>query len=437
MKIYLYFICLFFFLRTSGISQPVELELTPANPATVGISSDRLNRLDNFIQSYVDKEWFPGGVFLVARKGKIVYQKDFGFHTKEKKVPYKEDDIFRIASMTKAVTTVAVMQLYEQGKLGLDDPIFYYIPAFKEPRVLDTFNEADSSFTTVPAKKPITIRHLLTHTSGFTYGVFHPGKIQIVYEKYHMNDVGLSHDQWSNKEYMDRLAEVPLIFQPGERFMYGLNMDVLGRIIEVVSGLSLSDYFRQNIFEPLGMEDTYFYLPKEKQDRLVPLYTQTRDRGLQMAAEVQEDASRFDYPKKPDHPHYSGGGGLSSTAMDFARFIQALVNGGSYKGQRILGRKTIEVMTSDQLITLNAEGKGFSKLPGLTFGLGFALLTDQGDGLNSKSPGTYEWGGYFHTRFFIDPKEKLIFVGMGQIVPLLHPEFWQRLYTIIYSSLED
>jgi len=437
MKIYLYFICLFFFLQSPGIAQPVELELTPANPATVGMSSDRLNRLDGFIQSYVDKEWFPGGVFLVARKGKIVYQKNFGYHSTAKQVPYKADDIFRIASMTKAMTTVAVLQLYEQGKLGLDDPVFYYIPAFKESKVLDTFNEADSSFTTVPAKKQITIRHLLTHTSGITYGVFHPGKIQIIYEKYHMNDVGLSHDTWTTEEMVNRLAEVPLIFQPGERFLYGLNMEVLGRIIEVVSGLSLSEYFQQNIFEPLGMEDTCFYLPKEKQDRLVPLYTQTREKGLQMAAETSEDASRFDYPKKPDHPHYAGGGGLSSTAMDYARLIQALVNGGSYNGHRILGRKTIEVMTSDQLISLNAEGNGFSNLPGVTFGLGFALLTEQGDGWTSKSPGTYEWAGYFNTKFFIDPKEKLIFVGMGQIVPLLHPEFWQRLNAIIYSALED
>lgn len=418
-----------------AFAQPAELGLIEADPSTVGMSEDRLELLDDHIQSYIDKNWFPGGTFLIARKGKIVYQKSFGYRTVEKKVLYKNDDIFRIASMTKAITTVSIMQLYEKGKLGLDDPIFYYIPAFGAAKVLDTFNEVDSSYTTVPVKRPITIRQLLTHTSGITYGAFNPGKIEIVYGKHDMNMVGLSHDSWTTEEFINKLAAVPLAFQPGEQYMYGLNMDVLGRIVEVASGMSLSDYFHKNIFEPLGMSDTYFYLPKEKQDRLVPIYGQSQEKGIHMAADP--GGVGLDYPKLADNNHYAGGGGLSCTAKDYAIFIQSLVNDGNYNGQQILGRKTIEVMTSDQMITLNEKGKGFSNLPGITYGLGFALHTEASNGLDSKSPGTYEWGGYFNTKFFIDPVEDLTFVGMSQIVPFFHEEFWSRMYSIVYGAVEN
>lgn len=410
--------------------------LTEGSSELVGVSEKRLQLLDQFIQEYVNKGYIPGGVFLIARDNQIVYNKTFGFRSTDKKVPYKKDDIFRICSMTKAITSVAIMQLYEAGKLGLDDAVQDYIPAFKKTQVLDSFNEKDSTYTTVPVKSPITLRQLLTHTSGIAYGDFYPGKVKAVYKKNNMLSVGLSHPSWTTEEFINRLAEVPLAFQPGDHFMYGLNMDVLGRVVEVVSGEKLGDYFRKHIFEPLGMKDTYFYLPKEKQLRLVPIYGYDANNTFQMLTN-DPLVTNPDYPKSADIGHYAGGGGLSSTAMDYAIFIQSLMNNGIYNGKRILSRKTIEVMTADQMITLNQQGKGMSSRPGETFCLGFGLRTDQGKGINSKSPGTYEWSGYFSTKFWIDPKEDLIFVGMMQIHNFQHGEFFDRVTAILYSAIEE
>jgi len=430
----LLFILLILF-QFSSIAQQNALVEGPAN--LVGMSDKKLVLIDQLIQDYINKGYIPGGVFLIARDNQIVYHKNFGFRAVDKKVPYQKDDIFRIASMTKAVTSVAIMQLYEQGKLGLDDQVQNYIPAFKDSKVLDQFNAKDSSYTTIPAKSPITIRQLLTHTSGIVYGAFSQGALRAIYTKKGLMDVGLSHPTMTTEEFINRLATVPLAFQPGEKWNYGLNMDVLGRIIEVVSGNKLSDYFRKNIFEPLGMKNTFFYLPKEKQAKLVPIYSQREDGTLEMAVNTGGISSAMDYPLQADRNHYAGGGGLSSTAMDYATFIQALIGNGAYNGKRILSRKTIEVMTADQIIKLNQQGNGYSSRPGETFCLGFSLITDQGKGISVKSPGTYEWGGYFNTKYFIDPKEQLIFVGMTQIAGSRHGEFWDRMAAIMYSAIED
>ncbi|MBL7966564.1 MAG: beta-lactamase family protein [Prolixibacteraceae bacterium] len=429
--LFLFLICIHFL----AVAQPAVL--TEGAPALVGMSDKKLAQIDQFIQDYVNKGYIPGGVILIARDNQIVYYKNFGFRTTDKKAAYQKDDIFRIASMTKAVTSVAIMQLYEQGKLGLDDPVQNYIPAFKNSKVLDQFNEKDSSYTAVPAKSPITIRQLLTHSSGIVYGAFSQGALRAIYAKKGLMDVGLSHTKMTTEEFINRLAEVPLAFHPGEKYTYGLNMDVLGRVVEVVSGSKLSDYFRKNIFEPLGMKNTFFYLPKEKQAKLVPIYLQKEDGTLEMATNTGGISSGMDYPLQTDNNHYAGGGGLSSTALDYATFIQALLNNGHYNGKRILSRKTVEVMTADQMIGLNMEGKGYSRKPGETFCLGFSLITDQGKGISVKSPGTYEWGGYFNTKFFIDPKEQLIFVGMTQILGARHGELWDRLAAIMYSAIED
>lgn len=408
--------------------------LVEDTPESAGFSSERLALADSLINEYIQKDWLPGGVFLVARHGKIAYYKNFGYRSVNNEKEYQKDDIFRIASMTKAITSVAIMQLYEQGELRLDDPISNYIAAYKQMGVLDQFNSKDSSFTTIPCKKEITIRHLLTHTSGIGYGDFDNGKLRAAYKKLGMTGVGLSHNLWTTEEFINKLAKVPLAFHPGEKYLYGLNMDILGRIIEIVSGQALNQYFTQNIFEPLGMVDTYFYLPKAKQERLVPIYSQTEE-GVFMKKEDRM-VQLIDYPKRKDIGHYAGGGGLSSTALDYARLIQALVNNGKYNNNRILGRKTIELMTADQLITLNEKGTGRSNIPGNTFCLGFGLLTDEAAGLNSKSPGTYEWGGYFSTKYFIDPEEELIFVGMTQVLPFMHGEFYDKLTAIIYGAIE-
>ncbi len=428
---------LLFFLSISILTfaQSAKGDLMQGTPAEVGMSAERLALLDAHIQKYIGEGTMPGGVFLIARKGKVVYYKNVGHTTLDKTTTYQKNDIFRLASMTKAVTTVSIMQLFEQGKLGLDDPIFFYIPAFGKSQVLDTFNPADSSYTTVPVERPITIRHLLTHSSGISYPTFNPGKIQAVYIKNNANQFGLSHPTMSTAEMANQIAQAPLIYQPGTQYMYGLNMEILGRIVEVVSGMPLNQYFQKNIFDPLGMNDTRFYLPKEKQDRLVPIYTYNEQKQMVMA----DNSFGLDpnYPNLADNNHYAGGGGLSGTTMDYAKFIQALCNGGSYNGVRILGRKTIDVMTSDQLIRQNENGKGFSKKPGLTYGLGFSLKTAEGQSINPKSPGTFEWGGAFNTKFFIDPAEELTFVGMTQIIPFVRPDFWDRFYAIIYGAIAE
>jgi len=292
----------FLLIPVLGISQSKNTGLPTATPATVGIAADRLAKIDNFIQSYVDKKFNPGGTFLIAKEGKVVYYKSFGHQTPDKKTPYKNNDVYRLASMTKAVTSVAIMQLYEQGKLGLDDPIFYYVPAFAKPMVLETFNAKDSTHISVPAKNPITIRHLMTHTSGIGYD-FIGGDLKAIYIKGGLKDVGLSHPTWTTEELVNKIATVPLAFEPGEKLMYGLNMEVMGRI------------------------ETHFYLPQNLHDRLVPTYTYNKQRQL-----ISYPDPAIDYPKSPDHPHYAGGGGLSGTAMDYAVFIQALVNGGIYNG---------------------------------------------------------------------------------------------------------
>lgn len=437
MKNSVVFVSLFLGLQIILFAQQVPQGFASGIPEDAGMSSLRLQMASELIDQYIEEGKLPGGVFMAARYGQVVFYKTAGKRSTEPEAPYREDDIFRIASMTKAVTTVAIMQLYEDGKIGLDDPVHKYLKAFEKQPVLDKFNEKDSTYTTVPAQTPVTIRHLLTHTSGIPYGEFNPGKIMAVYMKNNVLGGGLNHLTWTSEEFIDRLGRTPLVFQPGERYMYGLNMDVLGRIVEVVSDQKLEDYFRQNIFEPLGMNDTWFYLPEDKHDRLVPVYTINREGTFYIAEEGNAVGSEINYPLLERRDFYAGGGGLVSTATDYARFIQALANFGTFNGQRILSRKTIEMMTSDQMIRLNEQGKGMSSRPGVTMCLGFSLLNPEANGINSKSPGTYEWSGYFNTRFFIDPHEQLIFSGMTQVAPFPHNEFWDRLYAIIYSAIED
>ena len=398
---------------------------------SVGMSDATLEQVDNHILKYVEDNKLPGGSFLIAKQGKIIYQKSFGYRDSKKKKAYGEGDIWRLASMTKAVTSVAIMQLYEQGILDLDDPVHKYIPAFKNQVVLDTFNPADSTFTTVPVQKDVTIRNLLTHTAGIVYGNFNPGKLMAVYEKFDMN-VGFSHETWSTEEWINRLAKVPLAHQPGAKFSYGLSMDVLGRIIEVASGIPLDKYFHRHIFEPLGMEDTYFYLPKDKIDRLVGVYTNAGG-NWRTTVELGMTAGTA-YPKLGPRNVFAGGAGLSSTTIDYATFIQALVSGGG----NILGNKALSEMSRDQMpdVITNYKPDRY-QASGSSFGLGFTVYLDSPTKRSPKSPGTYEWGGYFNTKFFIDPQEEMIFVGMTQIAGFNDNAFWEDMYKLIYQAIEN
>ncbi|MGW8123103.1 serine hydrolase domain-containing protein [Roseivirga echinicomitans] len=417
---------LLFFIFLYSCSKSTELKVQ-LNPESIGVSPEKLAEIDQLILKAIAEEKLPGGTFLLAKNGQIVYDKSFGYRTSEKVKAYQNNDIYRIASMTKAITTVSIMQLYEQGKIGLDDPVYNYIPSFKNQVVLNTFEPSDSSFTTKPVEKPVTIRNLLTHTSGIIYGSFNPGKLMAVYEKYNMN-VGFSHPTWTTEEWIDRLAEVPLAHQPGAKFSYGLSMDVLGRVIEVVSNQPLDEYFKQHIFDKVGMTNTYFYLPKEKFDRLVPVYTQAQ--GKLITLDEIGAAAQASYPMEGPRNIFAGGGGLTSTAMDYAKFINTLALGGG----DILGAEALKEMSSDQMPNVITDYK--ENNTGQSFGLGFTVYLDSENKRSPKSAGTYEWSGYFNTKFFIDPKEEIVFVGMTQIVPFNDNAFWNEMYKLIYEAVE-
>jgi len=401
--------------------------LTPVSPSEVKYSSETVEKLENYIQKAVENKVIPGGTFIIAKNGRTVLNKSFGQVNDQR--AYKNDDIYRIASMTKAITCVSIMQLVDKGLIDLDAPVSRYIPAFKQTTVLDKFDPADSSFTSIPKAKELTIRNLMTHTSGIVYGSFNPGKLMAVYDKYDMN-VGFSHPEWSNEEWMNRLAEVPLAHQPGARFSYGLNMDVLGHIIEVVSGQSLDVYFNENIFEPIGMNDTYFYLPKDKFDRLTPVMSNVNGTFYDVAQFGQGDL--VNYPMQGPRDFFAGGAGLSSTAIDYTIFIETLVEGGG----KLLSSDALKLMTSDQMPLVINDYENYPKNPDGSFCLGFTLYQDGPNKRSPKSAGTYEWGGYFNTKFFIDPKEQLVFTGMTQIAGFQDNQFWNELYAIIYEGIE-
>ncbi|HKZ67550.1 MAG TPA: serine hydrolase domain-containing protein, partial [Chitinophagaceae bacterium] len=300
--------------------------LKEASPELAGVSSERLKRIDKILQEYIDKKWIAGGSAIVARDGKIVYYKALGYDDVQNKTSLKRDAIFRIASQTKAITSVAIMMLYEEGKFLLSDPVSRYIPEYKKQQVLDKFNPADSTYTTVPARREITIHDLLTHTSGIGYAQIGSKEATAIYAKNGIvGGIGVGNIILADK--MKKLGSLPLLHQPGEQWTYGLNTDLLGYLVEVVSGMSLADFFSKKIFEPLGMKDTYFYLPKEKYNRLATLYTEDSLKQVIKAAASFDIKGDFtsNYPATPG-TYFSGGGGLSSTALDYAIFMQMLLN---------------------------------------------------------------------------------------------------------------
>ena len=387
-------------------------ELPTAAPEQVGMSSPRLERLDAFLQQAIQDHRLSGAVTVVARRGKVVYFKPLGMADREASRPMRKDTIFRIASMTKPVTSVAVMMLYEEGRLLLNDPISKYIPEFNNPKVLVADPPAGAgSRATVPAKAPITVRHLLTHTSGLTYQWNE--RLGPLYQEAGITH-GLLQDDGTLAEKMKRLASLPLLNHPGEKYEYGLSIDVLGYLVEVVSGRTLDAFFGERIFQPLGMKDTCFFPPREKLERLAAVYERTKAGDLQrMSDEPVVQGSfvyRADYPYHGLRRYYSGGGGLCSTASDYLRFCQMLLNGGELDGARLLSRKTVELMTTNQIGELTIGG-------GQKFGLGFSVLAHPGGSNLNWSPGSYGWGGFWNTTFLIDPKEELITICMTQLRP--------------------
>jgi len=398
--------------------------LVDAKPESVGISSERLKRVDNVLQEYIDKQKVAGAVALIIRNGKIVYYKGLGQDDVLAKTPLKQDAIFRIASQTKAITSTAVMILYEEGKFLLDDPISKYIPSFKGPKILDKFNEADSSYTTKPAKREITIRDLLTHTSGISYPLIGSKEAKAIYAK---SDIpsGIGTPDYVLADVITRLGKMPLIHEPGERFTYGMNTDVLGYLVEVLSGKSLNDFFKERIFEPLGMKDTYFYLPENKKNRLTKLYSQD-DNEKTIIAENRPGFNN-DYPKE-NGKFYPGGAGLTSTAYDYAIFLQTLLNGGEYNGKRILSPAVVSLMTRNQIGDLN---QGRNK-----FGLGFSIASAKEAARIPVPENTFEWGGIFGTTYWADPKNKIIGLLMTQKYPNSSwGELQDKFKVLVYQSV--
>ena len=410
-----------------------QIKLQSVTPESQNISTERLNRLDAQISQWIKEEQLNGATAIILRDGKIVYHKAFGFAGEN--APMKTGNIFRIASMTKPVISVAAMMLFEDGKFLLTDPISKFIPEFKDPVVLDKYNTADTTYTTVPAIREITMRDILSHTSGIGYAQIGSATANAIYYKNKING-GIGTPYSTLKYVITRLAKLPLMVQPGEEFYYGLNTDVLGYLIEVISAMPLDKYLQQKIFEPLGMKDTYFFLPKEKQARLVSLYTQ---QGNQTKLRIQDSLISLngtfsrDFPKTPNGTYFSGGAGLASTAYDYALFGQMLLNGGELNGKRILSPGTIQIMTSNQI--------GDHLMWGDTnkarrFGLGFGILTEYAEKTLMIPAGSYGWDGMFASHYWTDPKNKMVVVFMRNIWPTEHWDYGDRIKPLIYQALK-
>jgi len=414
----------------TGFSQSV---LQTAKPEMEGLSSERLKQLDNNINQWIHEKQLNGAAMLILRNGKIVYQKPFGYANMEKNIPMSNDHIFRIASMTKPIISTAIMMLFEEGKFLLTDPISKFIPEFKNPVVLDKYNATDTTYTTVPAKREITFRDILSQSSGLGYAQIGSATANAIYYKNKING-GIGTPYSTLKDIIPRLAKLPLFIQPGEDFLYGLNTDVLGYLVEVISGMPLDKFLQQKIFEPLGMKDTYFFLPKEKQARLVALYTQGNN-SLRIQDSLISLNGIFsrDFPKTPDGSYFSGGAGLSSTAHDYALFGQMLLNGGELNGKRVLSAATIKMMATNQIGDYLMWGDTNKTR---RFGLGFGILTDYAEKTMMIPAGSYGWDGMFASHFWVDPKNKIVVVFMRNIWPTDHWDYGDRIKPLIYQALK-
>ena len=377
--------------------------LPVAKPGDEGMSAQRLNRIDTVMNRFVKQGKIPGAVTLIARHDKVVYYKAFGQKDIAAHTEMNTDAMFRIASMTKAITSVAVMTLYEQGYFLLTDPISKFIPEFKNPKVVMKSPTSDSAIL-VPAKSEITIRELLNHTSGITYG----DGLQAPYYQNAGMTVGLLPTQGTLKEMILKLAKLPLFSQPGEEFHYGMSVDVLGYLVEIISHKTLDEYVRQNIFGPLKMHDTYYTVPADKYPRMASLYKMNNNGQLEKVTKY------FPYPA--NQTYFSGGAGLVSTASDYVRFAQMLLNKGQLDGVRILGPKTIELITSSSIGDLFIFNPfKHNGIMGDKFGYGFGIRTQRGVYDELESIGAFGWDGAFYTRFWVDPKEDLVAVFMCQM----------------------
>ncbi|MFI5124350.1 MAG: serine hydrolase domain-containing protein [Chitinophagales bacterium] len=385
----------------------------------------RLRRIDTLVNQYIQKGWVKNVVTLIVKDNRLVQYKGYGYSDASGKKPMPQDALFRLASQTKAVVSVAAMTLYEEGKFTLDEPISDFIPEFTHPQVLDQFNERDSSYTSRPATRDITFRDLFTHTSGLDYPGIGSSSMKAIYAKANIPS-GLGVVDADLLETMKRLAKLPLAHNPGEKWTYGLSVDLLGCLVEVISGTNLEDYLSQKIFKPLGMQDTYFNVPSSKGSRLAPVYAENAAGQISLWGKTKTGLD-------PEYPlvkkrYFSGGAGLTATTYDYAIFLQMLLNKGTYNGVEVLAPRTVELMTSGQLdFTYNGVDN---------FGLGFDITSEKAAARDGRNAGTFSWGGFFGTTYWADPKAKLICLIMTQQVPNSHGDLAKKFEQLVYQSLK-
>jgi CubicO group peptidase (beta-lactamase class C family) len=386
-----------------------------------------INRIDSFLQAAIANQWMVGSTALVYSNGKIVYDKAFGFRDREAGISMETSDIFRIASMTKPIVSVAVMILVEQGKIKLDDAIEKYTPGFKDPRVLVQTTSKDSAEYTVPAKTPVTIHHLLTHTSGIS-SPLEDKRLAAIYSRNKISPLAAA-DSAVLADKMQVLSTLPLGVQPGEKFYYGLSTDVLGYIIEIVSGKKLDAFLNENILHPLQMHDTYFYLPENKSNRLAAIYAEFESGKLMRIPPVFQNFN-INYPISGPRTYFSGSGGLCSTTHDYLQFLQMLLNGGSLGKVKILRPETVAMMEQNQIGALSLANSN-------KFGFGFEI-ENRINPPNGAKKGKLTWGGAFNTLFWIDPERKAFAVLMTQVYPAKHQrDFFRGFETIVNQTLDS
>ena len=395
------------------------------NPESVGLSSARLNQLNALAQRYVDQKKLPCVLTMIARRGEVVHFEPYGLMNMAAEKPVQRDTIFRIYSMTKPITSIGIMMLYEEGHFLLSDPVSKFIPAFKDLKVFAGLN--NKGFKVTDLEREITLHDLLTHTSGLTYGLFEGHPLEDIYR-----ETELFRADQTIAEMIDKLVQLPLFSQPGSTWQYSVSTDVLARVIEVVSGQSFNTFLQERILQPLGMSDTAFYLSEVKVNRFAALYGLSPETG--QLAEVPPLFNRF----LPTQRFFSGGGGLVSTATDYMRFCQMLLNGGELDGVRLVGRKTIELMTINHLPPdLIPIVVGSMVLSGYGFGLGFRVMTDVTKSKVLGSVAEYGWAGAASTYFFVDPQEELIGILMTQFMPSSYYPIRDEFKTAVYQALVD
>ncbi|HQX56774.1 MAG TPA: serine hydrolase domain-containing protein [Pyrinomonadaceae bacterium] len=405
-------------------SVSVAQQLPKAKLTELGISAEKLENLSTVLNSYVKDGRLAGSVAMVLRNGKVVYLNSFGYRDLESRSPMRTDSIFRIASQSKALTSVGIMIMQEEGKLLISDPLSKYLPEFANTTVAQP--KDGGGYDIVKAKRAITIRDLLTHTSGISYG---SGPAKDKWEAANITGWYFADRDEAISETVKRIAALPMDAQPGEKFIYGYSTDILGAVLEKVSGLPLDQFIFERITKPLKMTDTSFYLGTDKADRFTTVYS-AKGSNIEKAPAPGLGVGQGAYltgPKKS----FSGGAGLLSTANDYARFLQMLLNNGELEGVRILSRKSVELMTADHLrkIPYDRDGVGF--------GLGFSIVKDVGASGTPSSVGEFGWGGAYHSNYWVDPKEKLVVVYFTQLIPAGNIDDFGKLRVLIYGSLID